>query len=417
MNVGQLRKQAKELVKAARAGDPEALRRLGDLPVRLASAQLVLARKHGFASWPALVHALAEQPFRTDLEYYEERAEGIATVNGVSLEAARRDLAERHGFPSWAALARRVAALAGGEPPTPFMLAYRAVEDGDREGLAELLDRHPELVAVRGTNGNDLLGMAGHLALVKLLLERGADVDRGNDYGWTKLHQAGYSNDRPLAELLLAAGARTDRYARGDGGTPLVAALFWGHREVVDLLGLEPRNLRVAAGLGRLDLIDELAGTPAAAAHRGFYRPHGGFPAWTPSDDPQEVLDEALVWAAKSGRVQAIDRLVELGGDVEADPYRGTPLAWAAVNGRVTAVRRLVELGADPNGRGTFGGSSHGDGVTPLHLAAQSGQAEAVDLLLALGADPSIRDRLHGGDAAGWAAHGCDPALAERLSA
>jgi ankyrin repeat protein len=416
MNLEQLRKQAKELARAARTGDPQALARIGDLPVKLASAQTVLAREHGFTSWPALVHELAEQPFRSDLEYYEGRAEGIATVNGVSVTSARRDLAQRHGYSSWAGLTRHVTALASGEEPaTPFMLAYRAVEDGDRDRLAELLDEHPELVRTRGTNGNDLFGMAGDLESVKLLLERGADVNRGNDYGWTKLHQAGYSNDRALAELVLAAGARTDLSARGDGGTPLVAALFWGHREVVDLLGLEPRNLRVAAGLGRVDLIDELVGAPAAGAHRAFYRPHGGFPAWQPSDDPHEILDEALVWAAKADRVEAIDRLVELGADVEADPYRGTPLAWAAANGRGAAIRRLVELGADPNGLGTFGGPTHGEGVPPLHLAAQSGQEAAVDLLLELGADPTIRDRLYDGTAAGWAAHGCRPDLADRL--
>jgi len=367
---------------------------------------------HGAASHVADL----EQPFRTDLDYYEERADGIASVRGVPLVEARRDLAARHGYESWAELCRHVEALANGvEPPTPFVLAYRALEGGDRVRLAELLDRHPELVRVRGTNGNDLLGMAGDLELVRLLLDRGADVNRGNDYGWTKLHQAGYGNDVELARLLLAAGARTDLPARGDGGTPLVQALFWGHREVVPLLGEAPRNLRVAAGLGRVDLIDELAGTPAAGAHREFYRPHGGFPAWTPSDDPQEVLDEALVWAAKSDRVAAITRLVELGANLDADPYRGTPLAWAAANGRIDAVRRLLELGADPNRRGTFGGPTHGEGVTALHLAAQSGQTGTVELLVEAGADPSIRDDLHGGDAAGWARVGGNEELAARL--
>jgi ankyrin repeat protein len=338
-------------------------------------------------------------------------------VKGISIADARRELAQRHGLKSWAELTRRVEALASGEEaPTPFVLAYRAVEDGDLDRLRKLLDEHPQLVRQRGTNGNDLFGMAGGLDMTRLLLERGADVNRGNDYGWTKLHQAGYGNDRKLAELLLAAGARTDLYARGDGGTPLVVALFWGHREVIDVLGLEPRNLRVAAGLGRVDLIDELVGTPAAGAHRGFYRPHGGFPAWEPSDDPQEILDEALVWAAKSDRVEAIDRLVELGADVNADPYRGTPLTWAAANGRVAAIRRLVELGADVNGLGSFGGPDHGEGVTALHLAAQSGRAEAVEALLDLGADPTISDALHGGTPARWAEFGGHPALAERLS-
>ena len=348
-----------------------------------------------------------EQPFRTDLEYYEGRADGIATVNGVSIAEARRDLAQRHGFSSWAELRRHVEALReGSEPPTPFMLAYRAVEDDDRGRLAALLDDHSDLVHVRGTNGNDLLGMAGDLEIVRLLIERGADPNRGNDYGWTKLHQAGYSNDRRLAKLLLDVGARTDLSARGDGGTPLVAALFWGHREVVDVLGLEPRNLRVAAGLGLLDLIRELAGTPQAGAHRGFYRPHGGFPAWTASDDPQEVLDEALVWAAKSDRVDALRLLAELGARLDADPYRGTALTWAAANGRVAAIRALLDLGADPNARGTFGGPTHGEGVTALHLAAQGGHLDAVQTLLDGGADPAIRDALHEGPAWGWAEFG-----------
>ena len=47
LDLGQLRKQAKELVRAARAGDPEALARLGGREPILARAQLVLAREHG----------------------------------------------------------------------------------------------------------------------------------------------------------------------------------------------------------------------------------------------------------------------------------------------------------------------------------------------------------------------------------
>jgi hypothetical protein len=357
-----------------------------------------------------------EQPFRTDFDYYEGRADGIASVMGVSVGDARRDLAARHGFSSWSALRRHVEAMrTGEEPPTPFVLAYQAIEENDRDRLLELLDQFPDLVVQRGTNGNDLLGMAGDLPIVSLLLERSADPNRGNDYGWTKLHQAGYGNDRELAKLMLEAGARTDLFARGDGGTPLVAALFWGHREVVDLLGREPGNLRVAAGLGDLDLIRNLLGTPQAGAYRGFYRPHGGFPAWEPSDDPHELLDEALVWAAKADRAEAIALLVELGARLDADPYRGTALTWAAANGRVASIRMLVKLGADPNQRGTFGGPDHGDGVTAIHLAAQSGQREAVTTLLELGADPLIRDNLHGGTALGWARSGGHQELADVL--
>jgi ankyrin repeat protein len=407
----QLRKQAKERVRERRAEGRE---------VKLAEVQLELARELGFHSWAKLkthVERLAlEQPFRTDLDYYEGRAQGIASVMGVSAAEARRDLAGRHGFSSWRGLRRHVEAMQSGEEsPTPFVLAYRAIEENGRERLVELLDRFPDLAVQRGTNGNDLLGMAGNLAIVSLLLERGADPNRGNDHGWTKLHQAGYGNDCELARLLLDAGARTDLFARGDGGTPLVQALFWGHREVAELLGRQPANLRVAAGLGDLEPIRALAGTPEAGAHRGFYRPHGGFPTWVPSDDPQEVLDEALVWAAKSDRVEAIRLLVELGARVDADPYRGTALTWAAVNGRVCSVRTLVQLGADPNQRGTFGGPDHGEGVTAINVAAQAGQRESVTTLLEFGADPMIRDTLHGGTARGWARVGGHEELADVL--
>jgi hypothetical protein len=55
MDVEQLRKQAKELVRAARAGGEEALARLGGREPILANAQLVVARERGFRSWAALL--------------------------------------------------------------------------------------------------------------------------------------------------------------------------------------------------------------------------------------------------------------------------------------------------------------------------------------------------------------------------
>ena len=74
-----------------------------------------------------------------------------------------------------------------------------------------------------------MAGATGDARIVQLLLERGADPARGNAHGWTPLHQAAYSGRVDLAEMLIDAGAPTDAYARGDGGTPLVIALFWGH--------------------------------------------------------------------------------------------------------------------------------------------------------------------------------------------
>jgi ankyrin repeat protein len=446
----QLRKQAKDLLRAHRADDEGAVARLEahhphpDQPLKLSGAQLVVAREHGFASWPRLrayVDRVAtygpdlQHAFHEDLDYYEGRADGLLASAQDRTQTAvaafeRRDapltragaravVARAHGFGSWQALRRHVATLR--EAGEPFARAYRAVEAHDADALRAELDRFPDLVAARGTNDNDLLGMAvGDERLVELLLARGADPTRGNAHAWTPLHSAGYGNHPQMARTLLAAGARPDVFARGDGGTPLVVALFWGHREVAEVLaehGLHPGNLRVAAGLGRAELIDELVATPAAGAHRGFYRPHGGFPAWQPTDDPQEVLDEALAWAARSDRVDALDALVAHGARVDADVYRGTPLMWAAAKGRVAAIRRLVALGADPNGRSTFGGPEHGVGTVPLHLAAQSGHIDAIEALLGLGADPTVRDELYDGTPGDWAEHGCNPEAAALLRA
>src|SRR5262245_49562135 len=55
-DIDQLRRKARELLRAAVAGEPEALARLHVVSERptLAAAQLAIAREHGFRSWPAL---------------------------------------------------------------------------------------------------------------------------------------------------------------------------------------------------------------------------------------------------------------------------------------------------------------------------------------------------------------------------
>ena len=91
LNLEQLRKQAKERARAQQ--------------VKLADAQFELARELGFASWPKLKAYIEriplEQPFHVELDYYEGRANGIASVDGVSVAEARRELAGRHGYASW----------------------------------------------------------------------------------------------------------------------------------------------------------------------------------------------------------------------------------------------------------------------------------------------------------------------------
>jgi ankyrin repeat protein len=313
----------------------------------------------------------------------------------------------RHEFDTWAAPRERGGALTtGGEP---LFLAFQAIKQQDLAALGAVLDRFPDLVNAIGANGNELLGLASATCderLVVTVLERGADVNRANAHGWTALHQAGYLGLPHMARVLLDAGASNAVSARGDGGTPMIVALFWGHRAVAELIGGPPRNLRAAAGLDDVELLESLLGTGDAGAHRDFYRPHSGFPRWQPSSDPAEIVNEALSWAARNGSLRALERLHEAGAELNADVYRGTALTWAAFCGQADAVRRLLALGADPDLRGTFGGPSHGNGVTALHLAAEGGRLEVIKVLLDAGADVTVRDATYDSPPAGWAEHG-----------
>lgn len=415
------------------------------------------------------------RPAVRDLDYYDDRAHGLMEVlsdgapstiaqvrswhpafagasdetirsAALTLDDAHLVYARQHGFASWERLAEHLRALERGDATEPFLDVLEAGRSRDWARAAELLRAHPDLVRARGTNGNTLLNLAcsmvacpvpldaastartaasddDRLTPVRLLIAAGADPNQANERGWTPLHQAASRNDPGMVAQLLAAGARVDIEAHGAGGTPLAVALFWGNRAAAELLAqgpVVPPNLRMAAGLGRRELVDRCFDadgqlTAEARSARRFYRPHSGFPRWRPSDDPQEVLDEALVWAAKSDRTEVMPTLVERGARVDADPYRGTPLLWAASKGRLAAAVWLLDHGADVDQRATFGGPMHGEGVTALHLAAQQNHLEMATLLVERGANVMLEDALYRSTPAGWAAHEGAPEVAAYL--
>jgi len=67
-DLDQLRRRARELLRAAAAGEPEALARLLAVSERptLAAAQLAIAREHGLRSWPALRSEVESRRQSTD---------------------------------------------------------------------------------------------------------------------------------------------------------------------------------------------------------------------------------------------------------------------------------------------------------------------------------------------------------------
>src|SRR3954454_15043101 len=127
----QLRKRARDLQRAHRAGDPTAHARVAaqteapDTPLKLSAAQLAIAREHGFPSWPRLrayvervtTHgADLQHAYHDDLDYYAGRAHGLlasaeAGAPGAvasfqppaappTRDGARPVVARMHGFTS-----------------------------------------------------------------------------------------------------------------------------------------------------------------------------------------------------------------------------------------------------------------------------------------------------------------------------
>jgi hypothetical protein len=145
---------------------------------------------------------------------------------------------------------------------------------------------------------------------------------------------------------------------------------------------------------------------------------------WPGPDDQGKPFIQhstALHYAANDGKLKLMQRLIELGADVNADKanwYRSV-LSWAANNARLEAIKLLLEHGADPKSlnavhAAAFGGSSCGededddypaalklllaagadlndrrfhDDWTPLQTAIDSGNTRAIEFLRARGAE------------------------------
>src|SRR5262245_4631561 len=115
---------------------------------------------------------------------------------------------------------------------------------GHREVAAALLEAGADVRALsRNVEANLPINAAAagprperRPEIVRLLIDRGSPVDgRGSPSAHAPLHEAAYNGDVALVRLLLERGA--DRTLRtGDGQTPLEIAVQHGRREVVRLL-------------------------------------------------------------------------------------------------------------------------------------------------------------------------------------
>jgi ankyrin repeat protein len=115
---------------------------------------------------------------------------------------------------------------------------FVSAQNGDFETVKSLLKVNPELVRSRDKVGSTPLHRAaqeGGMALVKLLLASGADVNAQDNYGNTPLHEAALNGHKEVVALLLTCKA--DFNARNKNGeTPLHRAAMTGHNDVAELL-------------------------------------------------------------------------------------------------------------------------------------------------------------------------------------
>lgn len=130
------------------------------------------------------------------------------------------------------------------------------------------------------------------------------------------------------------------------------------------------------------------AGNDAAALRQLLKDGHNadeGDDSWTP-----------LIWAVRSGSVDAINVLMDAGSDVNhpgptGDDWDATPLQHAILARQPAAVRALLDRGANPNLK-AFGDAAS---LAPIFLAAGDTDPTILKLLIDHGADARIEDE-HG---------------------
>jgi ankyrin repeat protein len=461
----RLRKHAKKLRDAVRAGDAAALAEAAEFHPRagratarftLADAQLTIARSYGFASWATLKQHLAEiEPLVWNPTPPDPRSTQDLFVRLACLTYSGWD---RHNP------ARAVRMLAD-HPDLVESDVYTAAAAGNVAGVRRFLDQDPALAQAKGgplhwepllyacySRLDGALPGASTVDVARLLLSRGADPNCGfllaGSYAFTALTGAfgrgeDWSNQPPhpgcdaLARLLLDAGADPND----------AQALYNRHFEDND----DHLRLLFEYGLGRESrgpwikrLTDENASTRTMlvqqlcwAAMKGFRArlkllvEHGVDLNVASRRDGRTPYEEALRaghhdiagYLLRQGAKKidldpvetfALDciagRRAEAHARLAADPtlldrlgHEGrVDLLHRAVDAnRRDGIRLIVDLGVDINGMVPGTGLDR----AALHNAASGAHLDTIALLLELGADPHLRDPTYHAAPIGWALH------------
>jgi ankyrin repeat protein len=253
--------------------------------------------------------------------------------------------------------------------PRPVLEFFAAARAGDAAAVGAFLDQTPELIDARERkqDGDELQAIhmaaeAGHLHVVRLLVERGATV---------------YSH--PFSTY--PAVIRADWAKRS--GDPARQQL------VIDYFLHEIPHL--AAGTGDVGVMCNLAG------RQGWKDQVARHLARDPKVVHQRgwIGDTPLHWPAHNAHTEIVRMLLAAGADPNAEENNwigGTPLHWASERNS-EIIRLLIAAGGDVNARVTRPNSHHA-GATPLIWCAKQrdDDGEAARTLLESGADPALTD-------------------------
>jgi Ankyrin repeats (3 copies) len=407
-NLEQYKKLAKELVKACKSADTDAVGAWAAQWVKtLARLQnLAITRELPVSSdrWIAQVEEFARRKLQNPGQHAR-----------CSLADAQFVIARAHGYGNWPAFAAQITAQARhSSPESQFESAVDAIVGGDARAVERLLLENPRLIRARSAREHraTLLhyvaanGIEGYrqktpknaVTIAEILLNAGAEVDAVADvYGGgattlglaaTSVHPERAGVQTALLETLLRHGAQITHPALAGSRQAIVAAcLANGRARAAEFFAARAAqlNLEEAAGVGRLDVA------------RSFFHPDGSLKA----NATQEQMVRGFLWACGFSRNDVVAFLLDKGFDLAAHDADGqTGLHWAAMNGELATVRLLLARGAPLEVKNVYGGTVLGQTLwSAAHAADPDAYVAIVEALLAAGAKvldrhPPINQRM-----------------------
>jgi len=249
---------------------------------------------------------------------HPRRAEWLLThganANGVHSDSGQRLRIEAlvHGNDAMAELLLRHGAT--DEPlqgVVAFQLACRRLDRVEARRLSELHAEYLQDAEVMLTAARQ-----GRLDIVEHLLELGMNVDTEDAMGIRALHSAVAADKIDMVKLLIARGAEVDRPAQ-DHGSPMGFAAHFGRREIAKVLAPLSRDVHSMVYLGMKDRLRELFTAEPTLANLVHFQ-SGQTPLFNLPNEEASALDMAKFLLEHGADVS----IVKKEGDTVADAAR-----------------------------------------------------------------------------------------------